>query len=71
MQDEELLRRIVMAFDADQDEEFDRALEHARKRLGLKLVDDEPAYLCAMGCGYPVRSAGSICGECACEEDGL
>ena len=26
---------------------------------------------CAAGCGYPVAYPGSVCGECACEEDGL
>ncbi|HEX7096384.1 MAG TPA: hypothetical protein VF183_10905, partial [Acidimicrobiales bacterium] len=26
---------------------------------------------CAAGCGYPVETEGSICGECACEDDGI
>ena len=26
---------------------------------------------CAMRCGYPVLHEGDICGECACEDDGI
>jgi len=26
-------------------------------------------HTCAAGCGYPVKYAGTICGECACEDD--
>jgi deoxycytidylate deaminase len=36
----QLLKRVVIAWDADQDEEFMDAMRDARARLGLKLSDD-------------------------------
>ena len=36
----DLLKRIVIAFDAEQDEELDAALTAARAHLGLKLMAD-------------------------------
>ena len=35
-----LLRRLVIAWDADQDEEFDEAMREARELVGLRLADD-------------------------------
>lgn len=38
---QQLLLRLVMAWDADQDEEFSDLLDEARARLGLKLAADD------------------------------
>ena len=43
-----LLKRVVIAFDADQLEELDEALRMARAHLGLKLVDDADEVLYAL-----------------------
>jgi hypothetical protein len=40
MNDHDLLKRIVIAWDADQDEEFIEAMRDARARLGFTLVED-------------------------------
>lgn len=40
MNDLELLKRLVIAFDADQDEEFHEALAAAREHCGFELADD-------------------------------
>ena len=66
---DELLRRIVIAWDAEQDQEFDAAITEARVRLGLKLHEDadevidtlrieaakEPVRCCVHG-KFPVRT---------------
>lgn len=62
-----ILKKLVIAWDADQDLEFDEAMAKARGLLGFKLEDEEPAHRC-MSCQYPVASPG-LCGECSCEDD--
>ena len=37
-----------------------------------QLIEDNhpaPVFFCAGGCGYPVAYEGTLCGECACEDD--
>lgn len=39
-----------------------------------QLIEDNhppPVFFCSAGCGYPVKYDGDICGECACEDDGI
>lgn len=61
-----ILKKLVIAWDADQDLEFDEAMTKARRLLGFKL---SPAseHRC-VECNYPVAEPG-LCGECACEDD--
>lgn len=40
MRNTQLLRRLVIAFDACQDEEVEELIVQARKRFGFKLRDD-------------------------------
>jgi hypothetical protein len=35
-----------------------------------KAEQTKTTHRCAAGCGYPVEVAGSVCGECTCEDDG-
>lgn len=65
---ESLLKAVVMAWDADQDEEFDATLARARKLLGFKLAEDVDDHRCS-SCGFIVATPG-LCGECSCEDDG-
>jgi len=43
--DLQLLKRLVIAHDAEQDEEFTEAIRAARQRLGFKLADDADVVL--------------------------
>lgn len=38
---EQLLRRLVIAWDADQDEEFADLIAEARAQMGFKLADED------------------------------
>lgn len=62
-----LLKALVVAWDADQDLEFDEAIDAAREHLGFKLA--APIDYCAVGCGHPVRDFGLVCGECRDEDE--
>lgn len=64
---ESLVKRLVIAWDADQDEEFDRLMTQARRAVGLRLADDEDRPRC-VECGAPMATIG-LCGECSCEDD--
>lgn len=48
MNAEELLRKVVMAWDAGQDEDFIEAVAEARQSLGLTLVADHEDVLDAL-----------------------
>ena len=69
-----ILRKLVIAWDAEQDEEFDEAISEARTALGLRLADDaddvidlvrqeaekEPTRCCVHG-KFPVRTPCQMC----------
>ena len=62
-----ILRKLVIAWDADQDMEFDEAMARARGLLGFKLDD------CATRCSYcgclSDFSVAGVCQDCRVFED--
>jgi hypothetical protein len=42
---DDLLRRLIIAWDSDQDEEFSEAMDEVRSAVGFVLTDDHDAVL--------------------------